>query len=56
MILSTLRLTLKDGSAVANPFAQHMKVDCEKGVITEMRPFYWDVRGLGEALAKAATS
>jgi hypothetical protein len=28
-----------------------MKVDKQKGVITEMRPFYWDVEGLNAALA-----
>jgi hypothetical protein len=34
------------------PFCQVMKVDKEAGVITEMRPFYWDVAGLNAALAK----
>jgi hypothetical protein len=29
---------------------QHVKVDTEAGKITEFRPFYWNVKGLVEAL------
>jgi len=32
------------------PFVQQVKVDREKGVIVEMKPFYWDVQGLNEAV------
>lgn len=31
---------------------QAVKVDRGKGFLTEIRPFYWDVKGLNEALSK----
>lgn len=31
---------------------QAVKVDREKGFLTEMRPFYWNVKGLNETLKK----
>lgn len=51
VILSTLKLRVrKSGEELANPFVQKVSVDREKGVITEMRPFYWNVAGLNKAL------
>lgn len=32
------------------PMCQVIVVDTEEGVIKEIQPFYWDVRGLLEAL------
>ena len=53
VVVSTLKLrvrrTHEEWSA---PFTQVVKVDPEKGVITEIRPFYWDVRGLNEILTR----
>jgi len=51
VVLSDLYLRVRrTGEELSMPFAQHVKVDREKGVIVEMRPFYWDVRGLNEAV------
>jgi hypothetical protein len=51
VVLSTLKLRVrKNGKELVNPFVQKVTVDREKGVITEMRPFYWNVAGLNEAL------
>jgi ketosteroid isomerase-like protein len=51
VVLSTLHLRVrKTGKDLIGPFAQHVKVDRVEGKIVEMRPFYWDVRGLNEAL------
>ncbi|KAK5126601.1 hypothetical protein LTR85_009535 [Meristemomyces frigidus] len=36
----------------AKPFAQVVMTDREEGVITEMRPFDWEVKGLNEVLEK----
>lgn len=53
VVLSTLNLTVRStGKEWAKPFVQHVKVDLTKGKIVEMRPFYWDVKGLNEALAE----
>lgn len=44
---STIRKTQRD---LSFPFLQHVKVDAEMGKITEIWPFYWNVKGLVEAL------
>ena len=54
IVISTLHLTVrKTGRELANPFLQHVKVDREAGKIVEMRPFYWNVKGLNDALNEA---
>lgn len=54
VVLSTLKLKVRgSGEAVENPFVQKVTVDREEGVITEIRPFYWDVAGLNAALQRA---
>jgi ketosteroid isomerase-like protein len=51
IVLSTLRLRVRrTGRVIENPFVQHIRVDREAGKLLEFRPFYWDVRGLSEAL------
>jgi hypothetical protein len=51
VVLGTLRLRVRTtGEEIANPFVQLVKVDREKGVIVQIRPFYWDVKGLNDAL------
>ncbi|EME88407.1 uncharacterized protein MYCFIDRAFT_192586 [Pseudocercospora fijiensis CIRAD86] len=51
IVASTLKLRVrKTGKDLVNPLLQKISVDREKGVITEIRPFYWDVKGLNEAL------
>jgi uncharacterized protein len=53
VVLSNIRFRVKaTGEELKYPFCQVMKVDRQQGVITEMRPFYWDVAGLNAALAK----
>lgn len=53
VVLSTLKLkTRSTGKAWVAPLAQAVKVDREKGLITMIRPFYWDVKGLNEVLGK----
>lgn len=53
VVLSTLLLRVrKTGKELVNPFCQVVQVDREKDIITEIRPFYWNVRGLNEALAE----
>jgi hypothetical protein len=53
VVLSTLNLRVrKTGEVLSGPFAQHVKVDREQGKIVEMRPFYWNVQGLNEALKR----
>lgn len=51
VVLSTLKLTgRKTGREWVQPLCQHVMVDREKGVITDMRPWYWDVAGLKEVI------
>ncbi|CAK3898328.1 Hypothetical predicted protein [Lecanosticta acicola] len=51
LVYSTLKLRVKkNGKEWARPLAQFVRVDRVRGVITEIRPFYWDVKGLKEAL------
>lgn len=53
IVISTITLRVrKTGRELVNPFVQHVKVDREAGKITEFRPFYWNVKGLVEALAE----
>jgi hypothetical protein len=53
VVLSNVRFIVKAAQEeLKDSFCQVMKVDKEAGVITEMRPFYWDVAGLNAALAK----
>lgn len=53
VVLSTLKLRVtKTGEEWTKPFAQTIEVDREAGVITLIRPWYWDIGGLNEALAK----
>lgn len=54
IVKSTLKLRVRGtGEELARPLLQSVKVDLEKEVITEIVPFYWDVKGLNEALARA---
>ncbi len=51
VVLSTIHAKVaKTGEELTLPFAQEVRVDLEKGVMTEMRPFYWDVARVNEAL------
>lgn len=51
VVLSDLSLRVRRTSEqFSMPFVQQVKVDREKGVIVEMKPFYWDVQGLNEAV------
>ena len=53
VVVSTLRLVTREGGKEwAAPLTQTVKVDREKGWITEIRPFYWDVAGLRRLLGK----
>ena len=53
MVSSTLELTVrKTGQKWIAPMCQTVRVDREKGWITEIRPFYWNVKGLNEALGR----
>lgn len=40
----------KTGHEMSFPFCQAMTVDLERGVIQELRPFYWDVQAVNRAL------
>ena len=51
VVLSTVTFQVrKTGKELVRKFAQHIKVDTEAGKIKEFRPFYWDVKGLVDAL------
>jgi len=51
VVLSTLKLTGRaTGKEWEQPLSQTVKVDREREVITEMRPFYWNVAGLREVI------
>lgn len=53
VVISRLELTSRDtGKDIELPLAQVMGVDRKVGVITSMRPFYWDVDGLKKAIGK----
>ena len=51
VVLSTVHATVrKTGEQLIFPFAQKVRVDLEKGFMTELRPFYWDVAQVNKAL------
>jgi uncharacterized protein len=53
--VSTVRFRVrKTGEELTYPFVQIVKVDLEKGQITEMLPFYWDVHHLNKAIGYTA--
>lgn len=53
VVLSNIKLTVREsGLDMERPLAQVFKVDLEEGVITEIRPFFWDVTGFNEALER----
>ena len=55
VILGQLTLRARaTGEEWTNPFCQVDKVDREKGLITEIRPYYWDVARLNRAVGKKA--
>ncbi|KAL4940554.1 hypothetical protein BDV06DRAFT_196396 [Aspergillus oleicola] len=50
-VLSSIHLRVrKTGEELDFPFCQVVTVDLEKGVIVDMRPFYWDVAAVNKAL------
>lgn len=54
VVVSNLHLEVrKTGENLDFPFCQVVTVDVEKGVMTEMRPFYWDVQALNNAVGFA---
>ena len=53
LVLSRLELTSRHtGKDIEFPLCQVVGVDREKGVLTSIRPFYWDVEGLKKAIEK----
>ncbi|KAF2670254.1 hypothetical protein BT63DRAFT_232973 [Microthyrium microscopicum] len=47
VVLSEVDFTIRrTGEVLTRPLVQVIKVDRQRGVITEMKPFYWDVEGL----------
>lgn len=53
VVTSTLRMRVrKSGEEVIGPLIQWIKVDRDAGTIKEIRPFYWNVRGVNEALGR----
>ncbi|KAJ6139109.1 hypothetical protein N7471_005595 [Penicillium samsonianum] len=51
VILSNIHFKVrKTGQELDFPFCQSVTVDLERGVIVEMRPFYWDVAEVNKAL------
>lgn len=53
VVLSTLKIRVrKSGEELVDPLIQWVKVDRKAAVIKEIRPFYWNVRGLNEALGR----
>jgi ketosteroid isomerase-like protein len=51
VVVSNVKLRVRaTGEELKYPFCQVMTVDLEKGVITELRPFYWDVHHLNKAI------
>ncbi|KAH8815288.1 hypothetical protein F5884DRAFT_828649 [Xylogone sp. PMI_703] len=51
VVVSTLHLIVrKTGKELFYPFTQVFSVDLGRGLLTELRPFYWDVQGVNEAL------
>ncbi|KAK4636849.1 uncharacterized protein CLAFUR5_00822 [Fulvia fulva] len=57
VIHSVLKLRIrKNYKRLERPLVQVVKVDRAKGVIVEITPFYWDVKGLNEILPKWMSS
>lgn len=53
VVTSTLRIRVrKSGEELVDPLIQWVKVDRDAGTIKEIRPFYWNVRGINEALGR----
>jgi hypothetical protein len=53
VVCSTLRLRFRSsGEEIVEPLIQMVKIDREKGQIREIRPFYWNVRGINEAIGR----
>lgn len=53
VVTSVLKLrTREGGKRWEAPLSQIVRVDREKGVITMLRPIYWDVKGLNALLGK----
>ncbi|EXJ92502.1 hypothetical protein A1O3_01054 [Capronia epimyces CBS 606.96] len=51
VVLSNLHLRVrKTGQELVFPHCQENTVDLERGVLTEMRIFYWDVKAINDAL------
>lgn len=51
VVVSSVRFVpRKTGEELRHPLAQIVRVDLEKGVMTEMRLMYWDVAGVNQAL------
>lgn len=54
VVLSTVNYTVRaTGEDFSFPLAQVCKVDLQKGVIKEIRPYYWDVRNFNRKLGLA---
>lgn len=51
VVVSSVRFVARNsGEELRHPLAQIVRVDLEKGVMTEMRLMYWDVAGVNQAL------
>ncbi|KAL4880361.1 hypothetical protein BJY04DRAFT_219356 [Aspergillus karnatakaensis] len=51
VVLSNVHLRVRaTGQELDFPFCQVMRIDLDGGVITEMRPFYWDVAAVNRAV------
>lgn len=51
VVVSNLHLKVRSsGQELDYPFCQVVTVDLERGLMTEMRPFYWDVAAVNKAL------
>nr|POF24706.1 hypothetical protein CFP56_71681 [Quercus suber] len=53
LVYSTLHLRAREtGKVWEKPLVQLVRVDVDREVITEMKPFYWDVQGLRKFLGE----
>ncbi|KAJ5414684.1 hypothetical protein N7509_001311 [Penicillium cosmopolitanum] len=51
VVLSNVHFKVREtGEELDFPFCQAVTVDLERGVMVEMRPFYWDVAAVNKAL------
>lgn len=54
VVLSKVHFKVREtGQELNFPFCQAITVDLERGVMVEMRPFYWDVAAVNKALGHA---